>query len=80
MKLEAANLEEYQALSDADLRMEMIKIQMEMKRVLDEKEHDQKLQAAIALAESLKIPYTLRTQQLKKLQKSLQLLASMRDI
>jgi len=80
MKLEIANLEEYQLLSDDELRLEMIKVQMELKQVLDDKDNDHQLQAAIALADSLKMGYSVRIQQLKKLQKSLQLLASMRRL
>jgi hypothetical protein len=80
MKLEIANLEEYQLLSDEQLRMEMVKVQMELKQTADDRENDNQLQAAIALADSLKMKYSIRTQQLKKLQKSLQLLATMRRL
>ena len=78
MRLECSNLEEYEKLTDDQLRREMVQIQMDMQQAVRDRDDDQKLQAAIALADSLKIPYQLRIQQLKKLQKSLQLLAQMR--
>ena len=78
MRLDCANLEEYEKLSDDALRRELVGIQMAMQQTIQDRDDDQKLQAAIALADSLKIPYQLKIQQLKKLQKSLQLLAQMR--
>lgn len=80
MKLEFANLEYYQAMSDEDLKGEMFKVQMQMEQVDEDMANDSELQAAIALAQTKKLEYTSRRQMLKKFMKTLHQLAVVREL
>lgn len=77
MKLETVDLEDYIKLSTQELRTEIANVHMELTRIKDEEESDDKLQAAISLANSLKIQYTMRRKQQQALLKTLQKILSM---
>ena len=78
MKLPMANLEKYRRLSDEQLRNELLQLHVELNKVAEDEVDDHELQAAIALAQSKKIEYTMRRQQLKKLLKTVHELLAMR--
>lgn len=80
MRLEAVNLEEYQNLNDEGLKWEILQTHKEIKNIKREQSEDRELQAAISLAESLKVKYTLRLKQQQKLLKTLELLSEMRGL
>jgi hypothetical protein len=80
MKLEFANLEYYQAMSDEELKGEMFKVQMQMEQVDEDMANDSELQAAIALAQTKKLEYTSRRQMLRKFMKTLHQLAVVREL
>jgi hypothetical protein len=80
MRLEFANLEHYQDMSDEDLKEEMFKVQMQIEQVDEDMVNDSQLQAAIALAQTKKLEYTSRRQMLKKFMKTLHQLAVVRGL
>ena len=80
MKMTMVGLEKYQSMSDEELKDEMLRIHRELNLIDEEQEEDHELQAAIALAQSLKTKYSMEKQRLKKLLKTVQELSSMRGL
>lgn len=80
MKLSCVNLEEYKNLSNSQLRDMIVQINMELIEAQRAQTGDNELQAAQAYYQSLKTRHTLKQQQLKKMLKSLHLLAELRGL
>ena len=80
MRLIAPKIEEYKHLSDDDLMKTIVQFGLELKRAEVAKANDPELQSAIEYVKGLKAAHDTRILQMKKILKSLHLLAEMRGL
>jgi len=78
MKLPMVGLEHYQNMDDQELKENLLSLHREIAFVDEQQADDHELQAAIALAQSLKTKYNMERQRLKKLVKTVSELLAMR--
>lgn len=80
MKLNLSSVEEYDKLSDDEVRLEILKVQHDLSQVPHKMDSDIHLQKAMRVVESLKAPYHSERQRLKSVLATLNIIGRSRSI